>query len=200
MFCQKTTRIVFDMKTKSLGIIFLLAFFAFGCAQKEEPRKPISRVSGSFLKKSIEISKEVVSDEEQVFDSIIKANADTAYFLSQKGYWYTFLETSTTEDYLPKSGDIVYFDSEIFSVSGDTIYKSGEIPTKEYMVDKEDIIIGIRDGVKRMKKGEKVQFLFPSHVAYGYLGDKKRIGMNIPIIYTLTILDIKKNNNDLKTD
>lgn len=188
------------MKTYSIRILFLLTFFVFGCAQKEEARRPVSRVSGSFLKKSIEISKEVVSDEEKVFDSIIKANTDKEYFLSQKGYWYTFLEASATEDYLPKSGDIVYFDSEILSVSGDTIYKSGEIPTREYMVDKEDIIIGIRDGVKRMKKGEKVQFLFPSHVAYGYLGDKKKIGMNVPIIYTVTILDIKKNNNDLKTD
>ncbi len=188
------------MKIKNLSILFLLTFFVFGCVQKEEARKPVSRVSGSFLKKSIEISKEVVSDEEKVFDSIIKANADKNYFLSQKGYWYTFLEVSTTEDYLPKSGDLVYFDSEILSVSGDTIYKSDEIPTIEYMVDKEDIIIGIRDGVKRMKKGEKAQFLFPSHVAYGYLGDKKRIGMNVPIIYTVTVLDIKKNNNDLNTD
>lgn len=188
------------MKIKNLSILFLLIFFVFGCVQKEEARKPISRVSGSFLKKSIEISKEVVSDEEKVFESIIKANTDKTYFLSQKGYWYTIIEASPTEDYLPKSGDIVYFDSEILSVSGDTIYRSGEIPTREYMVDKEDIIIGIRDGVKRMKKGEKAQFLFPSHVAYGYLGDKKRIGMNVPIIYTVTVLDIKKNNNDLNTD
>ncbi len=188
------------MNTKNLILNILLAFFVISCAKTEEARRPVSRVSGSFLKKSIEISKEVVDSEEKVFDSIIKLNADKTYFESQKGYWYTFIEQSETEKYLPVSGDLVYFDSEIYSVSGDTIYNVGEIPTKEYMVDKEDIIIGLRDGVKRMKKGEKVQFLFPSHVAYGYLGDKKRIGMNVPIIYTVTVLDIKKNSDNLNTD
>jgi len=118
--------------------------------------------------------------------------------LSQKGYWYTFLEKSEAEDYLPKAGDLVYFDSQITSVSGDSIYRKGELKTREYMVDKEEILIGLRDGLKRLKKGEKAQFLLPSHVAYGYLGDKNRIGMNVPIIYTVTVVDIKKQSEPLK--
>lgn len=179
--------------------IFFLVFFALaliGCADREEPRRPVTHGSGSFLKKSIEISKELVSEEEEIFDSLIKANSDKEYILSQKGYWYTMLEKSETEDYLPKAGDLVYFDSEIYSVSGDTIYREGEIRTREYMVDKEEILIGLRDGIKRLKKGEKAQFLFPSHVAYGYIGDKNRIGMNVPILYTVTILDIKKEEKE----
>lgn len=176
------------------SVFFAVAFI--GCADREEPRRPVNHGSGSFLKKSIEIGKELVSEEEEIFDSIIKANTDKEYFLSQKGYWYTFLEKSETEDYLPVVGDLVYFDSEIYSTSGDTIYRKGEIKTREYMVDKEEIIIGLRDGLKRLKRGEKAEFLFPSHVAYGYIGDKNRIGMNVPIIYTVTILDIKKDEKE----
>lgn len=168
------------------------------CADREEPRHPITHGSGSFLKKSVEISKIVIADEEAIFDSIMKSNPDKEYFLSQKGYWYTVLEPSEVDDYFPVVGDLVYFDSEITSISGDSIYRKGELKTREYMVDKEEIIIGLRDGIKRLKKGEKAQFLFPSHVAYGYLGDKQRIGMNVPIIYTVTIKDIKKQNQQLK--
>lgn len=180
------------MKIIKLGIFSLLLTFAVGCADREEARRPISRASGSFLKKSIEINKGLVAEEEQIFDSIMKSYPEREYLVSRKGYWYTYVEKSESETYLPKAGDLVYFDSEIMSVSGDTIYKSGELKTKEYMVDKEDILIGLRDGIKKMKKGEKIQFLFPSHVAYGYLGDKNRIGMNEPIIYTVSVIDIKK--------
>lgn len=176
---------------KKISLITLLSISMLSCADREEARRPVSHGSGSFLKQSIEIGKELVSEEEQIFDSIIQANPDKEYFLSQKGYWYTILEESKTNDHLPKAGDLVYFDSEIYSVTGDTIYRKGELKTREYMVDKEEIIIGLRDGLKRLKKGDKAEFLFPSHVAYGYIGDKQRIGMNVPIVYTVTILDIK---------
>ncbi len=178
--------------------MFFMASLLMSCADREEPRHPVSHGSGSFLKKSVEISKMVVADEEAIFDSIMKSNAEREYILSQKGYWYTIIEPSHTEDYLPEVGDWVYFDSEITSVTGDSIYRKGELKTREYLVDKEEIIIGLRDGLKRLKKGEKAQFLFPSHVAYGYLGDKQRIGMNVPIIYTVTIRDIKKQDEQLK--
>lgn len=179
---------------------FLIGLTLTGCADRQEARSPVSRSSGSFLKKSIEISKELIANEEAIFDSIMKENPETQYLTSQKGYWYTYLEKSENEEYLPQAGDLVYFDSEITSVEGDTIYAPGELKTREYMIDKEEIIIGLRDGIKRMKKGEKVQFLFPSHVAYGYLGDKNRIGRNVPIIYNVTLLDIKKQEKTINTN
>ena len=62
---------------------------------------------------------------------------------------------------------------------------------QNYLVDKQEIMIGLRDGIKLMRKNEKVSFLFPSHIAYGYLGDKNRIGPNVPIICTVTLTDFK---------
>ncbi|MDO4729046.1 MAG: gliding motility-associated peptidyl-prolyl isomerase GldI [Bacteroidota bacterium] len=176
-------------------MMLILSVLLVGCSSREEPRKPVSRASGSFLKQSIEIGVEQKEGEEKIFDSIIKANPDKEYHLSQKGYWYTFIEKNESEDYYPKAGDLVYFESEVLSVVGDTIYKFGDLSEREYMVDKEDIIIGLRDGIKRMKKAEKVQFLLPSHIAYGYVGDKNRIGMNVPLLYTVKVNDIKKKED-----
>jgi len=180
---------------KKIILPLLFGFFVISCADREEARYPIEHGSGYFLKRSIDVNKKIVADEETLFDSIIKANPNKEYLLSQKGYWYYFIEKSQSENEFPKYGDLVYFDSEIYSVSGDTIYRKGELKTRGYLVDKEKIIIGLQDGIKRMKKGEKVEFLFPSHVAYGYLGDRYRIGMNVPIVYVVTIKDIKKTEN-----
>ncbi|MFA7446138.1 MAG: gliding motility-associated peptidyl-prolyl isomerase GldI, partial [Flavobacteriaceae bacterium] len=127
----------------------LLGISLTGCAERQEARQPVSRSSGSFLKKSIEISKELIASEEALFESVMKENPQTEYLTSQKGYWYVYLKKSQTEDYLPQAGDLVYFDSEITDIQGDTIYATGELETREYMIDKEEIIIGLRDGIKR---------------------------------------------------
>lgn len=52
-------------------------------------------------------------------------------------------------------------------------------------------MMGLRDGIKLMHKTEKVNFLFPSHMGYGYHGDDKKIGTNQPIIVTVTLNDFK---------
>ena len=51
--------------------------------------------------------------------------------------------------------------------------------------------MGLRDGIKLMHKNEKVTFLFPSFMGYGYRCDKKRIKSNQPIICTVTLNDFK---------
>ena len=53
------------------------------------------------------------------------------------------------------------------------------------------MLTGLRDGIKLMKKGETISFLFPSHMAYGYHGDDQKIGINQPIICTVTLKDIQ---------
>ena len=63
--------------------------------------------------------------------------------------------------------------------------------------------MGLRDGIKLMRKNEKVSFLFPSHMAYGYRGDTKRIKSNEPIICNVTLNDFKpqtKVENTSKTE
>ena len=51
--------------------------------------------------------------------------------------------------------------------------------------------MGLRDGIKLMKKGETITFLFPSHMAYGYHGDNEKIQSNEPLICTVRLNDIK---------
>ena len=50
-----------------------------------------------------------------------------------------------------------------------------------------------------MHKNEKITFLFPSHLAFGYHGDDRRIGINEPIICTVTLNDIKQDPSQNET-
>jgi gliding motility-associated peptidyl-prolyl isomerase len=180
------------MKNNILYSSILIIFVLFSsCKQPQEARKPLSQSSGSFMKKSIIRNKELVATEETQIKNLIKSNPNIQYIASKKGYWYSYEIRNQLDSINPKKGDIAFFDYEIKDLQGSLIYSELQLRPQTYYVDKQNIIMGLRDGIKLMRKGEKVNFIFPSTLGYGYRGDEKKIGMNQPIICTVTLRDFK---------
>ena len=61
------------------------------------------------------------------------------------------------------------------------MYSKQELGTIDFLVDQEDVIPAIREGVKLLSEGDSGIFLFPSHLCYGYQGDREKIGSNQPL-------------------
>lgn len=176
---------------KLFTIIFFLLVLVSGCKQHQDARRPISQASGSFMKKSIVRNKKLVANEETQIQNLIKSNPKITYIASKKGYWYSYETRNAIDSLTPKKGDVAFFDYEIKDLKGTVIYSELELRPQIYYVDKQNIMMGLRDGIKLMRKNEKVNFLFPSNMGYGYRGDQKKIGTNQPLICTVTLRDFK---------
>lgn len=172
-------------------VLILMAFTTFLSCKQSQARMPISRSSGTFMKESAIRNKKLIAGEEGKIDSIIKSNPKIKYFASTKGYWYHYITKNERDTLRPKKGDVAQFDYEIMDLKGNVVYSEVELRPQTYVVDKQNILMGLRDGIKLMHKNEKVSFLFPSHMAYGYRGDTKRIKSNEPIICNVTLHDFK---------
>lgn len=172
---------------KLLTIVFIALIVASSCKQHQEARRPISQKSGTFMKRSVERNKKLIIGEEGQIDSIIKSNPKIKYLASKKGYWYTYEIQNKLDTLTPKKGDVAFFDYEIKDLKGNVIYSELELRTQTYLVDKQNIMMGLRDGIKLMHKNEKVNFLFPSHMGFGYHGDNKKIGTNQPLLCSVTL-------------
>jgi gliding motility-associated peptidyl-prolyl isomerase len=173
------------LKLSIYTLLFAVLFVS--CKQHEEARRPISQASGTFMKKSVDRNKKLVANEEDVIKKIIKSNPKIKYYATRKGYWLYYDEQNTTDLATPKKGDIAYFNLEVKDIEGKIIYSEADLGPQTYYVDKQDIMMGLRDGIKMMHKNETVTFLFPSHMAYGYHGDNKKIGTNESLICTVTL-------------
>ena len=171
-----------------------IALLTLASCKQQQARMPISHSSGEFLKASAERNKKLIKGEEDQIDSIIRSNPETKYIASQKGYWYYYDVKNEKDTLHPKKGDVATFDYEIKDISGNVIYSQLELKPQTYIVDKQNILMGLRHGIKLMRKAETVTFLFPSHMAYGYHGDNRRIGTNEPLICTVTLNDFKTEN------
>ena len=172
---------------KNSLLVVLLACFLWSCEQNQEARRPLSQASGSFMKKSIERNKKLVASEEDRIQAVIKKNAGIEFLASKKGYWYHFSKRNMQDTLTPKKGDVAFYDYEVKDLKGNIIYTKEETQPQTYYVDKQNIMMGLRDGIKLMRKKETFVFLFPSYMGYGYHGDNKKIGTNIPLLCTVTL-------------
>lgn len=173
--------------------ILFLVLFASAC-KTPEARKPIKTSSGSYIDASVEKNKKMIADEEQEILAIIEKDSANDYVSSEKGFWYYYNTRVTTDTERASFGDIIEYEYDVRDLNGAIIYTKQELGTQRYYMDKEELITGLREGLKLLKEGETATFLFPSHKAYGYYGDLRRIGTNMPIISTVTILNIEQIN------
>lgn len=175
-------------KLLTLAILLLL----YNC-KTPEARPPVSVKTGSFIDASVERNIKLNEKEETIIENILQKQAKD-YIASESGFWYYYntrinIDTLKTPDF----GDIVNYIYNVKTLNGHLIYSKEDIKTQNYTMDKEELFTGLREGLKLMKTGETVTFLFPSLKAYGYYGDENKIGSNIPLICEVTVNSIIPN-------
>lgn len=181
--------------TKQLTLVFALLFL-FSC-KTPEARKPISVKSGSFIDASVERNKQLNAKEQAHILKLIEGQKDNNYIASNSGFWYYYnIKTEIDTLSTPNFGDIINYNHNIKDINGAVIYSMDELKTRTYAMDQEELFTGLREGLKLMKTGETVTFIFPSQKAYGYYGDEKKIGANIPLICEVTINSITQNQSN----
>ena len=177
--------------------VFLLGLLvAVISCKAPEARRPISAKSGSFIDQSVERNKKLIAEEHTLIENIIKANTNTQYVASPNGFWYTYITKIEEESPTPVFGDIVNFEYNVKDLNGNSIYSKEQLKKQDYAMDQQELFSGLREGLKLMKAGETVTFLFPSQKAYGYYGDSKNIGTSVPLICQVTVNKITQKESN----
>jgi len=178
--------------------IILLVITTFGACKSPEARKPVQNNSGSFISKSVERNKAIYENEEKLITQIIEKDSTHNYIASEEGFWYFYNKKDTLQDITPKFGDHIFFKYDVKNLNGTEILSENETGIQNYIVDKtnQKLIPGIRDGIKLMKEHEIITFLFPSYNAYGYYGIENKLGSNVPVQCTVTLIKINQTNEN----
>jgi len=179
-------------KLTSIIIVLLL----FVSCKSPEARKPVSAKTGTFMDASVVRNKALHEKQKKLFENYMIKNPDLEYLASTNGFWYAYNSEKSQDTTTAQFGDLVNFDFDIKQINGKIIYTKEELKNRNYSMDQEKLFSGLREGLKLMKKGETVTFLFPSQKAFGYYGDNDKIGTNVPIICEVTVNSITKSESN----
>jgi len=176
-------------------LVLLVLLVAFTSCKELEARRPVNRSSGNYIEESIARNKDLIALEEKDIANFIKKDTLHTYASSNDGFWYTYIKKDTTGSIItPKVGDLTRFTYSLKTLNGRALLSTDEIGQVITQIDQsnQDLISGIRDGLKIMKEGETVIFLFPSHKGYGYYGLENKIPSNTILQCELTLFNIKQ--------
>ena len=77
-------------------------------------------------------------------------------------------------------------------LTGDTIYSSAEQGPKEIVLGKGGVESGLEEGILLLNEGDRAKFIIPSHLAYGLVGDMKKIPTKATLVYDIELLELKQ--------
>lgn len=174
----------------------MLLIFSLTSCSKPIPRYPIINKSSNYFNEIINQNKLLVELQDGAFKDYIATHLEKKFINSQSGFWYAYLKQNPKLQQTPKTGDTVIFTYQIADIDNQIIYAKEEIGELSHIIDKQSIETGLQKGLKLMKENEVVEFLFPSFLAYGVLGNQKKIKTNQPLIYTVYLTKIITDKNN----
>ena len=180
---------------KYLSCLLTVLILGVSC-QDPKPRRPVEAKSGSFLKQSAQRNRKLLQREDSLMQVLIRQDSLHQYKESASGFRYYYDQQLAGTGYLPVTDDLITLTYDLRTWNEDTIYRREEIGIVRYKVDKQELFPGLASSVKLLREGETATFMYPSSLGYGYQGDKDRVGPNLPLKCSLTILNIEKENNN----
>ena len=175
------------MKPSNLILSLMISASFLACAQPE-PRKPVQKRSGSFMEDSAQRNKALYSKEETEILNFIKTQDSLrSYRQSESGFWYAIDPQGANTSATAKTGDTVIFSYTVYDLMLNELISAKENGWIEYQVDQshQELISGVREGLKLTKSRESIRLLIPSVMAYGYRGVPGVIQSNTPVLVDL---------------
>lgn len=76
-------------------------------------------------------------------------------------------------------------------INGDIVYQSAIDGIKQFQVGKGGVETGLEEGILLLRKGSTAKIILPSHLAFGLLGDQKKIPPRSTLIYEIEVIDVQ---------
>ncbi len=175
--------------TSFIAIVYLSTLLQSSCGdEKKHPTTKTDIESKEFKEKLMDANKIYVKKESDEIDQYVK-HKNWEMITTGSGLRYMITQKGTGVN--PQSEQRVRLNFNVKLLDGTLCYSSDSTGVYEFVVDKTSVETGLHEGVKYMHVGDKATMILPSHLAYGLIGDEKRIPPRASVLYELELLSVK---------
>ncbi|HOW09766.1 MAG TPA: FKBP-type peptidyl-prolyl cis-trans isomerase [Bacteroidales bacterium] len=169
------------MKKTDLLLLVSVVFLAVSCHRGGDDLKRAPKPGGKDME---EVNRYLLRKDREVILNYIERKKLTMTE-SPTGLWYMIQKPGTGE-YL-KDNDRVIINFECYLLDGTPCYSSSEQGPKDIIIGRTGLEPGMNEGLKLLKRGSEAIFIIPPFLAYGLVGDGKKIPPRSTIVYNVRI-------------
>ena len=105
---------------------------------------------------------------------------------SPTGLWYLILKEGEGAKFTDR--DKVVMEYECYLLDGTKCYSSASLGPRELVLGRSDMEAGLNEGLRMLRPGAEAIFILPPYLAFGLIGDGKKIPSRAVIVYHVNIL------------
>jgi FKBP-type peptidyl-prolyl cis-trans isomerase len=172
------------MRTK-LYIFTIIIFLAGSCRNETDNRRATVKPGN---REMTELNRYLVQKDREIIQNYIERK-DIKVTESPTGLWYLIKKEGSGQ--FIKDNDKVTMNYECRLIDGTVCYSSDDLGPKQVIIGKTDIEPGLNEGLRLLKPGAEAVFILPPFLAFGLVGDGKKIPPRTIIVYDVSILSEK---------
>ncbi len=170
---------------KILPILTLGLVLACSCRRAPERDQHPRMTPGEEKEMLLRVNKFLVTKDIELIKSYA-ARRGWDMEVSETGLFYDIYRH--TQGRKVKNGTLVRIGYRVSLLDGTLCYSSEKDGEKQCVLGKSQEIAGLEQGLEMMREGEKARFIIPPHLAYGLLGDEKKIPARSILVYEVDLL------------
>jgi FKBP-type peptidyl-prolyl cis-trans isomerase len=164
-----------------------LMLFLTSVSCKNNPEK-ITHISGPGKTDMADLNRYFIQKDRERIQNYIERKALNMHETST-GLWYQI--TNVGEGVFFTENDKVIMNYTCSLLDGTICYSSEDLGPKEVILGRSELEAGLNEGLRLLKPGAEAIFIIPPFLAYGLLGDRKKIPSRAIIVYEIEILNSK---------
>ncbi len=173
-----------------MRIYFLFIFFSISliyCGDK--PKQFTNEEMKQYREPMIRVNKIMVDNDSILIANYCKRRSWTMQ-VSKTGFWYRIENPTNILSIV--EGNLVSLRYKIELLDGTICYSSDSLGVKTFRVGKSSEPQGLDQAVRLLKKNDKMILILPPHLAFGLIGDEKRIPARSILVYHIEVVNVVK--------
>ncbi|HDZ41985.1 MAG TPA: peptidylprolyl isomerase [Bacteroidetes bacterium] len=128
----------------------------------------------------------LIKDRERIVSYIKRKGLDMKE--TDTGLWISRNDSGTGSI---EDGDVVTLKYVCSLLDGTVVYDSDNNGLMNFEVGRSDIPSGLNQGVKLLGKGSEAVLIMPAYLAYGLVGDGRKIPARSVLVYRIKVLSVE---------
>jgi FKBP-type peptidyl-prolyl cis-trans isomerase FkpA len=142
---------------------------------------------GQYKEPLIKANQEAVREENEQIDDFIRRHK-WEMEITSTGLRYMITKHGLGPNSVP--GKTVKLSYTVTLLTGDTVYTAENDGPLIFEIGKGQVITGLEEAILLLRVGDRAKFIIPSHLAYGLIGDQKKILHKASLVYDIEFISM----------